>query len=364
MPTLRPDAETRPDPARDRADGAAKVVRLHEPAEALLAPDADYRNLLNALPAAIYTTDAAGRITFYNEAAVEFSGRRPQIGDEWCVTWKLFNLDGSRLPHDQCPMAVTLRERRPVRGAEAVAERPDGTRRIFQPYPTPIFGADGQLVGAVNMLVDITERKAADERQRLLSNEVDHRANNLLAVVQALVRMAEAPTVPELKRALEGRIKALAHAHVLLTQSRWTGADLQHLVTEEIAPFMGGASPRVWLSGPVLTLEPSVAQSMSMILHELATNAVRHGALSSQGGRVMIDWQAGPAQDLVFRWTEVGGPPVSPPPALGMGVRLIDRTVEHLKARRRFDWRPEGLVFELSAPLTLLVAQPDVTTLN
>ncbi len=119
------------------------------------------------------------------------------------------------------------------------------------------------------MLVDITERKRAEERQRLLSNEVDHRANNLLAVVQALLRLADAPTVPELKRSLEGRIEALAHAHVLLARSCWTGADLQHLVSEEIAPYLGGASPRVWQSGPVLTLEPAAAQSMAMVIHEL-----------------------------------------------------------------------------------------------
>ena len=229
--------------------------------------------------------------------------------DEWCVTWKLFWPDGTPLPHDQCPMAVALKEGKAIRGLEAIAERPDGSRVHFIPYPTPFKDASGKVVGAVNMLVDITERKTAEERQRLLSNEVDHRANNLLAVVQALVRMADAPTVPELKRSLEGRIKALAHAHVLLAQSRWTGADLQHLVSEEIAPYMGGASPRVWLSGPVLTLEPAVAQSMAMIVHELATNAAKHGALSG-AGRVMVDWQQDGCERLVFRWTEVGGPPL------------------------------------------------------
>jgi len=364
MSTAREDAETRCTKARKSPETAPSTGVARSFAPAPSAPDVAYRDLLNALPAAIYTTDAGGRITFYNEAAVDFSGRRPRIGDEWCVTWKLFNLDGSRLPHDQCPMAVALRERRAVRGAEAIAERPDGTRRTFQPYPTPFFDADGELVGAVNMLVDITDRKAAEERQRLLTNEVDHRANNLLAVVQAMLRMAEAPSVPELKRALEGRIKALAHAHVLLTQSRWSGVDLQHLVSTELATFMGGAAPRVWLSGPVMTLEASVAQSMSLILHELASNAVRHGALSGEDGRVMVDWQAGPSQDLLFRWTETGGPPASAPQASGMGLRLIDRTVDHLKARRRLDWRPEGLAFELSGPLTLLIAQPDVTTLN
>ena len=120
--------------------------------------------IIEAIPAAVYTTDADGRITFFNQAAVEFSGRVPELGtDSWCVTWKLYNTDGTPLPHDQCPMAVALREKRPVLGCEAVAERPDGQRRIFTPYPTPLFDEQGRLTGAVNMLVDITERKRAEE---------------------------------------------------------------------------------------------------------------------------------------------------------------------------------------------------------
>lgn len=133
------------------------------------------RNLLEALPAATYTTDAEGRITFYNRAAVELSGRTPQLGDLWCVTWKLFNTDGTYLPHDQCPMAVALKENRPIRGVEAIAERPDGTRVPFAPYPTPLHDADGNLIGAINMLVDITERKQAEDRQKNLIDELNHR---------------------------------------------------------------------------------------------------------------------------------------------------------------------------------------------
>jgi PAS domain S-box-containing protein len=116
-----------------------------------------------SLPAAIYTTDAEGRITFYNEAAAAFWGCRPELGkSEFCGSWKLYRKDGTPLPHDQCPMAVALKQRRPVRGMEAVAERPDGTRIPFIPYPTPLFDASGTLTGAVNMLVDISELKQAE----------------------------------------------------------------------------------------------------------------------------------------------------------------------------------------------------------
>ena len=118
-----------------------------------------WRDLVRALPAAIYTTDARGRITFYNDAAAELWGSRPEIGkSEWCGSWKLYWPDGTPLPHDECPMAVALKTGRAVRGVEAVAERPDGTRVPFMPYPTPLFDASGRLIGAVNMLVDLTDR--------------------------------------------------------------------------------------------------------------------------------------------------------------------------------------------------------------
>jgi PAS domain S-box-containing protein len=147
--------------------------------------------ILEALPAAVYTTDAEGRLTFFNRAAVELSGRRPRLGsDRWCVTWRLFHPDGSPLPHDECPMAVALKEGRPVRGVEAILERPDGTRVHFQPYPTPLYDAAGRLVGGVNMLVDITDRKRAEQAlerlNRLLERRVDERTQAAAEAVAQL----------------------------------------------------------------------------------------------------------------------------------------------------------------------------------
>jgi PAS domain S-box-containing protein len=123
-------------------------------------------SVLEALPAAVYTTDAEGLITFYNQAAVDLAGRKPTLGDQWCVTWKLYRPDGTPLPHDECPMAVALKEGRPVRGEEAVAERPDGTRVPFMPYPTPLYDNSGALIGAVNMLLDLSDSKRADAALR------------------------------------------------------------------------------------------------------------------------------------------------------------------------------------------------------
>src|SRR6185437_12581179 len=167
--TLR-DISLTVSPIRDKTGrivAASKIARdisAEKRAEEVLR-DSERRlqELLAAIPAAIYTTDTEGKITYYNEAAVEFAGRRPIIGsDEWCVSWKLYWPDGTPLPHDRCPMALALKENRPIRGMEAVAERPDGTRIPFIPFPTPLYDAEGNLIGAINMLVDVSERKQAE----------------------------------------------------------------------------------------------------------------------------------------------------------------------------------------------------------
>ena len=140
----------------------------------LIEGDDFFRELVNALPAAVYTTDPSGRITYYNEAAAALWGCRPDLGNsDWCGSWKLFWPDGRAMPHDQCPMATAVKKQQAIRGLEAVAERPDGSRVPFLPFPTPIFNEAGVFVGAVNMLVDISERKRAEEATQRLASIVD-----------------------------------------------------------------------------------------------------------------------------------------------------------------------------------------------
>jgi PAS domain-containing protein len=125
--------------------------------------DGNLADVLDRLPVAIYLTDVHGTITHFNRACIDLAGRTPVVShDKWCVTWKLYTLAGASLPHDRCPMAVAIKERRPVRGAEAIAERPDGTRIQFVPYPTPLFDEDGTFAGAVNLLVDVTQLRHAE----------------------------------------------------------------------------------------------------------------------------------------------------------------------------------------------------------
>jgi PAS domain S-box-containing protein len=174
---------------------------LMSPIEAILekavgaatAGDRALHEALDQLPAAIYVTDQDGVITYFNPRCIDFTGRRPEVGkDRWCVTWRLYTNAGEFLPHDECPMAVAINTRRPIRGVTAVAERPDGTRVVFRPYPTPIVDGGGRFVGAVNLLEDITDEVRAEDfraqarRCRRLANGI-----NDVRAADTLDRMAE-----------------------------------------------------------------------------------------------------------------------------------------------------------------------------
>ncbi|OPG74529.1 histidine kinase [Pseudomonas ogarae] len=312
------------------------------------------RNLLEALPAAVYTTDADGRITFYNRAAVELSGRTPRLGDMWCVTWKLFNTDGSFLPHDQCPMAVALKENRPIRGVEAIAERPDGSRVPFTPYPTPLHDADGNLVGAINMLVDISERKQAENRQKTLIDELNHRVKNTLATVQSLAAQTarNAEDAKDGYRRFEARLLALSRAHDLLTKRHWGQTPLDTLAHEVLMPVFGHEPGRIVIEGPSADVGTRVALNLTMTLNELAINALKYGAMSVETGTLAVTWHLQAQADgtlLTLDWREQGGPPVSPPEREGLGSRLMQRCIERdLAGKFDLTYAPQGVFCRFS----------------
>jgi PAS domain S-box-containing protein len=164
----------------------------------------DWRCVLDELPVPIYTTDADGAVTYWNRACVDFAGREPQLGrDRWCVTWKIYTMNGDFMPHDECPMAQAIQQQRMIRDTVAIAERPDGSRVAFRPYPTPLFDESGSMTGAVNMLIDVTEEQGEmlheqAERCRRLANALYSRESNIV-----LEQMAEGfeRTAAELKAA-------------------------------------------------------------------------------------------------------------------------------------------------------------------
>ncbi|MDB5373836.1 MAG: domain S-box protein [Belnapia sp.] len=235
--------------------------------------------------------------------------------------------------------------------------RPDGSIRWVSGSVTPVRDPhSGKVVRTLAAFQDITDRKAAEERQWLLTRELDHRAKNLLAVVQAALRLTPRTDAAEYARAVEGRIAALARAHTLLAQARWSGAELREVVGAELAAFLDDApkAARVELDGPPVTLPPAAVQALSMALHELATNATKHGALSVRDGQLLVHWRlVEPAGRLLLRWVERNGPPVAGRPARrGFGSRVLLATMrDQLGGRVEQVWDPAGLECEMEFPL-------------
>lgn len=217
----------------------------------------------------------------------------------------------------------------------------DGVVRWVAAKGQGLFDVNGRCVRVIGTALDVTARKEAEEQQNLLAREVDHRARNALAVIQSIIRLTRARNVDDYVAAIEGRIKALARAHTLLSDSRWHGADLATLVREELEPYRSG--DKVSIDGPGISLQPSTAQGLALALHELATNAAKHGALSSVSGKVKLSWRLQP-DALIFDWAESGGPQITRPTTRSFGLRVIRASIEQqLNGRTKFDWDPGGL---------------------
>jgi two-component system CheB/CheR fusion protein len=434
-------------------------------------------DVLQALPFAAYTTDASGRLTAFNEAAATLWGRKPHLGDEhWCGSYKLYWADGEPMAHDECPMATTLKTGEAVRGAEAILERPDGSRISFTPYPTALKDVNGRLTGGINILVDITdrikaertdahlgaivessddaiisknlsgiilswnkgaerlfghtaeeavgqhvsmlipedrrseepgiierirrgeridhyetlrqrkdgslveisltvspvknadgkvvgaskiardnsERKRAEQAKDLLLHEIKHRVKNTLGTVQAIAAQTFREGPRQERDAFTGRLRALSNAHDLLTQQDWDQVSLRGMIHRALAPFRENRTERFEISGPDAILGANQALLLAMAIHELATNAVKYGALSNDTGIVTANWTldaAGGARKFAMEWRESGGPTVSPPQSKGFGSTLIERALQQEQGRSCFEFRPEGMVCSLEMKL-------------
>jgi len=435
------------------------------------------QDVLEALPVAVCTTDAEGLITFYNAAAAALWGYRPELGSSrWCGSWKLYWPDGRPMPHDQCPLATALREGRPVRGEQAVAERPDGSRVPFLAFPTPLRDAEGRLTGAVNLLMDLTgeqnrdidsarlaaivassddaivtktldgiitswnasatrilgylpheivgqsikrivptdlwpeedavlarlkrgeriehfdtqrmtkdgrridlsitvsplrdkfgnlvgaskvardigERKRAQQLQTLLFDELNHRVKNTLATIQAIASQSlrRAASTDQFVASFAGRLQALARAHDRLVKGEMQGADVGGLVADQVLQG-GGDDPRITASGPALRLDGQAAVQLALVLHELATNAQRFGALSLPGGSLAVRWALLPDSrpTLQLAWRESGVAEVAAPVQRGFGAMLIERTLQAHGGTATLRFDPGGITCEIHLPL-------------
>jgi len=254
-------------------------------------------------------------------------------------------------PEDAPPLRehlqrVSMGER--TQQVEFRVRRPSGELRWCTGTAASSVDAGGRVVRISGVTIDVTDRKEAETRQVLLAREVDHRARNALAVIQSIIRLTRARSVDDYVETVDGRIKALARAHTLLSDSRWRGADLGTLVGEELAPYRAG--DKVAISGPDISLLPATAQGIALALHELATNAAKHGALSSMKGNVSLTWQM-QSGALTLHWKEDGGPRIKPPSERNFGLKVIRASIEQqLGGRAQFDWNSKGLRCDLSIP--------------
>ncbi len=310
------------------------------------------RHVMEALPVALYTTDAEGKLLYFNQAAEKLWGFAPTLGDQyWCGSWKIYRPDGTFLPHDQCPMAIALKEQRAMIGPEAVAERPDGTRVPFLPHPTPIFDSRGTMIGAVNMLLDLSERKQATAQQRSLTDELNHRVKNTLATIQALAAQTMRGAAGQGAQEFESRLLTLSRVHDQLSRNAWEWADFAAIAQQTFAPLRGAANNDVRLDGPTVHLRPKTALALAMVLRELACNAEKYGALSTAAGTLALSWRV-EDKCLHIDWREQGGPLVSLPHKRGFGTKLLDRSVvQELRGTARIDYASAGVHCTMEIPL-------------
>jgi PAS domain S-box-containing protein len=253
--------------------------------------------------------------------------------------------------HEERTITERIRRGEHIEHYETVRQRKGGSLIDVSLTVSPIRGLEGKVVGASGISRDITDRRRSEAQIAVLTREAEHRAKNLLANVKAMVRLSQSDTPDGLKKAIEGRIEALANVHSLFVRSRWTGAEVGSLVKQELSPYSGGGETRTLINGPTVILKPDLAQMIAVVLHELATNAAKYGALSVAEGQVCVEWSRATDGQLVLRWTEAGGPPVNPPARKGFGIAVMDSMIrDGMKGLVQLDWHAQGLACEIAIP--------------
>ena len=299
---------------------------------ALAERTSELQTVLETAPVAVwFTYDPSGRQVIRNRFAAELMGLTDgpdrHFGAPDAVIETVALKDGQSVSRDDRPLTKAMR------GVETDNEEfsyilPNGVRRTLLTSARSIRDSNGKVVGAVQASLDISDRKRGEEHRRLLVKELNHRVKNTLAVVQSIANqtLRGATDLQDATKALSGRLISLAKAHDILTQENWDGADLSEVVSTTLEPHAD--LERFEIRGPSVRLSASTALSLSMALHELATNAIKYGSLSAKNGKVTIDWAVettGAERRLRFTWQEVDGPKVVQTEHRGFGMRLLKR---------------------------------------
>jgi PAS domain S-box-containing protein len=336
--------------------GASKIARditeRKRAEQALRDSEERFRSLANAVPDMVWIADSDGTITFANNGWFQFCGITP---DQNAGGWPELVLH----PDDR-ERCLEQWKRALQNGTDYEIEvrnrRYDGEYRWFLTRATPVRDAHGRITAWFGATTDIHDRMQAEERQRWLTSELSHRVKNLLSVVQVLASRSasKATSIAECMQIFRGRLLALSAAHNALIAGHWNWASLTSLVQTTLEPYLGEAD-RIRLDVQDLRLDPEVAQTLAIGLHELATNAVKYGALSSPTGRITLTahTETGEGGDeLHLIWQENGGPEVQPPAAVGFGTTTLYGAMQYQhKGRAELDWRKEGLICRLVLPL-------------
>jgi PAS domain S-box-containing protein len=293
---------------------------------------------------AIVSKNLDGIISSWNKGAERIFGYTPEevIGKPITIV-----IPGDRQSEER-DILTRIRRGERIDHYETIRQRKDGSLIVVSLTVSPVRNAEGKIVGASKIVRDITEQKRNQEQIATLAREAEHRSKNLLATVQATVRLSQSETSEGLKQSIEGRIQSLANVHSLFVKTRWIGADLSTIATQELAPYSEKNQRRVRIDGPPVFLEPDVAQAIAMTLHELATNAAKYGALAVPGGQVELNWSHDADKRLHLRWTESSGPKVQEPTHKGFGGRIIEQMIGQRSGKTHFDWLADGLVCEIT----------------
>lgn len=313
---------------------------------------------LGSIGDGVIATDPSGSVLLLNKIAEELTGWSAADARGRPI-WEVFRVvdEGTRKPVDD-PALKALRERAVTRlESGALLLTRDDKERPVEHSGAPIVAHDGTLAGAVLVFRDVTERRRTAQRQTMLVGELNHRVKNALAIVQSLVqaslRQATNQPAQVVAQTLAERLQALHRAHDLLLESQWSGASLKAMVERELDPYRREGGPKIAVKGRDVLLPPQCTSILAMTLHELATNAVKYGALSQNAGQLSVSWKTARGNLLLLVWEERGAPSVPKRRGrTGFGSQLIDKGIRHnLGGETKMEFRPTGLYVELTVPL-------------
>ncbi|MHC2333727.1 PAS domain S-box protein [Bradyrhizobium sp. USDA 4454] len=318
------------EPARERAERLANLLA----------------SIVESSDDVIVSKNLDGIITSWNKAAERIFGYAASEAIGRPIT---LVIPEDRLSEER-EILTRIRRGERIDHFETVRRRKDGSSIVVSLTVSPVKDAHGNIVGASKIARDITEQKRAQEQIGILAREAEHRSKNILSNVQAIINLSQSDTSEGLKEVISGRIQAMANVHSLFVETRWIGAELSAIAKQELAPYLDEHGTRVRMDGLQTMLEPTAAQAIAVVLHELATNASKYGALSNAKGHVKLTWSRSKDGQLSLRWTELDGPSVNAPQRKGFGSRLIEGTINPLGGKVLFDWRAEGLLCEIAVP--------------